>query len=120
MFRRMFGGDEAAQFRFLHPRCIITIISTVIMIVGFLITQIEEFAFIFPVVMLFVWGFGVIKNLFGVTTIGAIFANNMMITIILFLILVFAAYLVGIFFALIGLGRWIYLMVKFNKMKNNG
>lgn len=73
------------------------------------------------VVMLFIWGWNVVKNWFGITTLGAIFSGNVVIGVILFMIYLIVAYLVGIVFAFLGVGRWIYLKMKYrNAGANNG
>lgn len=63
-------------------------------------------------VALFMWGFGAIKKLFGIGTIGAIFSGNVVFGVVIFLLCMMAAYLISIFVAFIGTGRYIYLKVK--------
>lgn len=113
MFNRIFGGTEEEQMQFLQIRSIVTIVALVITMVS---------AFFFPeasgliaAVMIFIWGWNVIKCWFGITTLGAIFSGNVVIGVILFLLYIIAAYIVGIVFAFIGVGRWIYLKIKMNK-----
>ena len=107
MFERIFGGTDAEQMQFLETRSAITLIALVVGIVGGFF--IPEAPAISAVVMLFVWGWNVVKNWFGITTVAAIFSNNIVIGVVLFLLYLIVAYLAGIVFAVLGVGRWIYL-----------
>ena len=63
-------------------------------------------------VALFMWGFGAIKRLFGIGTIGAIFSGNVVFGVVIFVLCLMVAYLISIFVAFVGVGRYIYLKVK--------
>ena len=71
MFNRIFGGSDAEQLRFLETRSIITIVALVIALVASIFSP--EALGLIAVVMLFIWGWNVVKNWFGITTLGAIF-----------------------------------------------
>lgn len=116
MFNRIFGGSDAEQLQFLEVRSIITIIAVVVAIIASFFSS-EALALI-AVVMLFIWGWNVVKNWFGTTTLGAIFSGNVVIGVILFMIYLIVAYLAGIVFAFLGVGRWIYLKVKHSNQAN--
>ncbi len=119
MFNRIFGSSDAEQLRFLETRSIITIVALVIALVASIFSP--EALGLIAVVMLFIWGWNVVKNWFGITTLGAIFSGNVVIGVILFVIYLIVAYLVGIVFAFLGVGRWIYLKMKYrNTGANNG
>lgn len=111
MFNRIFGGSDAEQLQFLEMRSIITIAVVVFALVVSIFVP-EALALI-AVVMLFIWGWNVVKNWFGITTLGAIFSGNVVIGVIIFLFYLIVAYLVGILFAFLGVGRWIYLKMKY-------
>lgn len=111
MFNRIFGGSDAAQLQFLEMRSIITIVVVVFALVASIFVP-EALALI-AVVMLFIWGWNVVRNWFGITTLGAIFSGNVAIGVIIFLFYLIVAYLVGILFAFLGVGRWIYLKMKY-------
>ena len=112
MFRRLFGTSDAQQLQFLEVRSIATIVILVVsIIVSFFLPQ--ALAAI-GAVMLFVWGWPGLKKLFGITTIGALFFNNIVIGVVLFLLYIIAAYLAGVVVAFLGIGRWIYLKVKYS------
>ena len=107
MFARIFGGTDEEQMKFLETRSIITLAALVVGIVGGFF--VSEAPAIIAVVMLFVWGWNVVKRWFGVTTVAAIFANNIVIGVVLFVLYLMVAYFAGIVFAVLGVGRWIYL-----------
>ena len=111
MFSRIFGGSDEDQLRFLEVRSIITIIALLVAFVGSFFSS--EASALVAVVMLFVWGWNVVKNWFGITTLGAIFSGNIVIGVVLFMIYLIVAYLAGIVFAFLGVGRWIYLKIKY-------
>lgn len=111
MFKKIFGGTDAEQLKFLEIRSIITIVTLVVALIASLFYP--EALGLIAVVMLFVWGWKVVKNWFGITTLAAIFAGNIVIGVILFFIYILVAYMAGLVFAFLGLGRWIYLKVKY-------
>lgn len=111
MFNRIFGGSDAEQLQFLEMRSIITIAVVIVALVASVF--VPEALSLIAVVMLFIWGWNVIKNWFGITTLSAIFSGNVVIGVIIFLFYLIVAYLVGILFAFLGVGRWIYLKMKY-------
>lgn len=113
MLSRIFGGTEEDQLRFLQIRSIITLVALVI--AGVCAPFIPEASIVLTSVIVLIWGWSVIKNWFGITTLGAIFSGNVVIGVLLFVLYLFAAYIVGIFFALIGIFRWLYLKIKMRK-----
>ena len=111
MLDRIFGGSDEEQLRFLEVRSVITILALIIAFVGsFFATEAPA---LIAVVMLFIWGWNVVKNWFGITTLGAIFSGNIVIGVVLFMIYLIVAYLAGVVFAFLGVGRWIYLKIKY-------
>ena len=111
MFKRILGGSDVEQLQFLEVRSIITIIALVVAIVASFFYA--EALGLIAVVMLFIWGWNVLKNWFGITTLGAIFSGNVVIGVFLFIVYLIVAYLAGIAFAFLGVGRWIYLKMKY-------
>ena len=105
MFKRLFGETEAQQFQYLKVRVPLTLLSIVLLVFG-------DIGGIFAGIMLFVWGWGAVKALCGIATIGAIFSGNVVFGVVIFVFYVIVAYLSGVFCALLGVGRYIYLLVK--------
>ena len=112
MFERIFGGTDAEQMEFLQIRSIVTIAAVALSLVAAIFAP--EALGIVGAVMLFVWGFGVLKAMFGITAIGILFSGNVVLGVILFLLYLMAAYFAGLVFAFVGVGRWIYLKVKYS------
>ncbi len=125
MFRRLFGETEQEQIAFLHPRAIATIVILIMVVVALLldvsglsggasaIIGVAEMGF--AIITLFVWGWPVVKGLFGITAVGAIFSGNAVIGVVLFVLYIVLAYFLGIIFAFIGTIRYIYLRIKYGK-----
>ena len=122
MFRKLFGETEQDQIQFLHPRAIATLVILALMVVALIlhavgladaIAGIAEMGV--AIVLLFVWGWPVVKGLFGITAIGAIFSGNVVIGVVLFVVYLTLAYFLGIIFAFIGTIRYIYLRIKYGK-----
>lgn len=110
MIQRLFGETTAEQLAYLQWRVIVTIISVAACALGFLVFQ-SNWTPIIAIVMLFVWGWNVVKKWFGFTTIAAIFTGNIVFGVVIFVFYVVVAYLAGVVFALVGTGRYIYLKV---------
>ena len=104
IFRKLFGETEIQEIAFLQIRVIITLISFILCFLGF--TE------LFALVMLFVWGWPVVKALFGIATVGALFTGNVILGSCIFFLYVLLSYIVGLIFAFVGTGRYIYLLVK--------
>lgn len=113
MFERIFGGSEQEQLEFLEVRSIITIAAVVVALVASLFMP--EALGLIAFVMLFVWGWSVIKSWFGITAIGVIFSGNIVWGVVIFMLYLVGAYLAGIVFSVVGVCRWIYLRVKLSK-----
>ncbi len=57
----------------------------------------------------YVWAWTFLKNFFGITTIGALFSNNLVVGIILFVVYLVIGYLIGLVAFVFGLFRYIML-----------
>lgn len=111
MLNRIFGGSDAQQLQFLETRSIITIVTLIISLVAS--AFVPEAVGLIAFVMLFVWGWSVLKNWFGITSLAALFLDNIVLGVILFFFYIVGAYLTGVVFAFLGVGRWIYLKIKY-------
>lgn len=121
IFAKLFGETEELEIQNLEKKVFLTGIGIACMLVTALLNlvKLEPVAKITGgiggialFVALFMWGFGAIKKLFGIGTIGAIFSGNVVFGVVIFLLCMMAAYLISIFVAFIGTGRYIYLKVK--------
>ena len=121
MFGRLFGETEVEQMIYLRKRVYVTAIALIAYIISgifslFDLNAITEFfaaiAMVAFIIALYLWGFGTIKTLLGYGTIGAFFSGNVIFGSVIFVICLFAAYLIGGVIAFLGVGRYIYLRVK--------
>lgn len=117
MFQRLFGNTDDIQVQYLQWRVIVTLACLAVCLAA-LIFEFNAGP-LFALVMLFVWGWGVVKSLFGVASVAAIFSGNVIFGVIIFLFYVIVAYLAGVFCAFLGVGRYIYLKVKAVKQRRN-
>lgn len=112
MFKKIFGETEEMQLAYLQKRVILTVIAvSVAAVIGIFSGELEIVGGAFGLAAMFIWGFGAIKALFGITTVGAIFSRNVVIGVILFVLLLAVAFFTGVFIGILGIGRYIYLMV---------
>lgn len=121
IFAKLFGETEELEIQNLEKKVILTAVGLACCLIGLLLLLVKlnsvgEIVYgiggIALFVALFMWGFGAIKKLFGIGTIGAIFSGNVVFGVVIFLLCMMAAYLISIFVAFIGTGRYIYLKVK--------
>ena len=110
MFAKMFGPTEEDQMQFLNGRAYITlgllVAAVIMMILDSQLLGLVTLAF------MLLWSLPVLKSLLGITTLGAIFSGNFIVGLLLFVLYLVIGYFAGLIFAALGLGRWIYLMVK--------
>ena len=121
MFEKIFGETEELQLQNLQKKVILSGIGLGGCLIGLLLLlfkldSVGEIVYgiggISLFIALFMWGFGAIKKLFGIGTIGAIFSRNVVFGVVIFVLCIMAAYLIIIFVAFLGVGRYIYLNVK--------
>lgn len=121
MFARLFGETEELQIHNLSKKVALTGIGAVCSVVGMLLSVLTldtiggialSIGGIVLFVAMFMWGFGAIKALFGIGSVGAIFSGNVVIGAVIFVVCLMVAYLISLIVALLGIGRFIYLKVK--------
>lgn len=121
MFARLFGETEELQIQNLTKKVVLTGIGIGCYVIGLICYLLKLSAIgdvfgtasgIVLLVTMFMWGFGAIKTLFGIGSVGAIFSGNVVIGAVIFVVCLMVAYLISLIVALIGIGRFIYLKVK--------
>lgn len=121
MFTRLFGENDELQIHNLQMKVILTGLGIILCIIGNIFSAIHlesvggialSVGGIVLFVALFMWGFGAIRTLLGFGTIGAIFSGNVVFGVVIFIFCVMIAYLISIIVAFLGVGRYIYLIVK--------
>lgn len=118
MIEKMFGETPEEQYQYLKPRLIATAVSFVIPVVGVLLQLlglnfggilIRFGSILFAIVML-VFGWSILKGLFGVATLGVLFSNNIVLGVIVFVLYITLGYFGGLIAAVIGLCRFLVLL----------
>ena len=118
MIRKLFGETDEEQLMYLKPRLIGFGIGIIVIIISVLL---QSFAFDFAstlftigeficVIDLLIFGWAVMRALFGVATVGALFSNNIAIGIIIFILYLLVGYMCGLIIAIIGLCRYFVLL----------
>ncbi|MGN1116027.1 MAG: hypothetical protein ACI4TH_05630 [Candidatus Ornithomonoglobus sp.] len=121
MFKKMFGGTETQQLKYLQIRVIITAITLGLMLIGGLLYLLgldtvgsgiaSAGGGAFAIVTL-VWAWSFLRAWFGWASFGALFTGNIIFGVVIMVLYLFIGYLLGLIAFLIGTGRYIYLMVK--------
>ena len=113
MFERLFGPSEEAQMAYLQKRVILTLVLVAIDVILLILGG----GFGLSYIACYIWGWGVMKALFGITTIGAIFSRNAVIAAIFIVAYLIIGAICGAFCLFLGVGRFIYLKVKYEQKK---
>lgn len=112
MFRKLFGYSESSQLAYLGPRVILTAAALILIPLSSAFGDSSVGTNVFSLIMLFVWGWPAVKALFGITAVASIFSGNVAVGAVLFVVYIMVSFLIGSFIALLGTGRWLYLLVK--------
>lgn len=121
IFAKLFGETEELEIQNLEKKVFLTGIGIVGMLVAGLLFLVKldpvgrvvgGIGGLVVLVALFKWGFGALKMLLKIGSIGALFSRNVILGAAIIVICVMAAYFVSLFVAFIGIGRYIYLKVK--------
>lgn len=112
MFSRFFGETIEQQIHYLQPRVIITLVSILLSAALGLIVSPDLFS-LFLIAAWLIWGWSAVKSLFGFGTVGALFSRNIVIACVILVFSIVVSYILGLIFALLGFGRFIYLKAKY-------
>jgi len=116
MISRMFGDSDQEQFSFLAWRSIVTLIVTVLAVLCGVLPVFGNvkhgsssgiIPLLFACVMLFVWGWPVLKRMFGFATIGSLLSGNIIVGLFILICYIILAYIVGIIVAVFGVLRFL-------------
>lgn len=113
MYKKLFGETVSEQEKYLKIRVIASIIAIAFLGIDLLFIRsgISEY---FCVIVLLMWGWSVLKALWGVTSVFSIFyiGKNIAVTVIILILYIMLGYFAGIAIFPIGVYRYISLMVK--------
>lgn len=120
MIKKLFGETEEMQFNYLQPRVVILGIGVVILLVGALLnavglsfgSSIGGLGGGICALMAFVFGWAIMKGIFGIASIGALFSGNVVIGIAIFVLFLMIGYFGGFIVAFIGICRFLVLLKK--------
>ena len=118
MIKRLFGETEEEQFNYLKPRLIALGVGTVVLLISLLLewmgVGLYEIFYMLGaavwVITLLIFGWAIMRGLFGIATIGALFSRNVVIGVIIFTVYILLGYLGGLVVAVIGLCRFLMLL----------
>ena len=113
MFERLFGETEQEQLLYLKKKVAITAIFIIIDIIALIATGEAGLS----IIVVYVWGWGAMKALFGITAIGSVFSGNAVMAAIFIGVYILLGAVCGAICMLLGIARFIYLMVKLHQSK---
>lgn len=120
MVQKLFGETEEEQIRYLKPRLLAIAAAIVCGAVGAILQAVGlDIAGAFYVIAegilviaLWVFGWAILRGLFGIASIGMLFSNNVVLGVIIFFIYLMVGYIGGAIVAVIGLCRFLVLKKK--------
>lgn len=111
MFRKLFGETDEEQLAYLQKKVIITAVCAVLDIAVLIFAQ----GILFLPLCGYYWGWGFIRAYFGITTFGAIFSRNVVVGALIIGVFLVLGGIVGAVTMALGVGRYIFLKVKYAK-----
>lgn len=120
MIQKLFGETEEEQYRYLKSRFKAFGVGLAMMAIGILLGFIGiefgrifyEVGIAFCAIMFLVFGWAIMRGLFGIATVGALFSGNVVFGCAIFVLYLVIGYLGGIIVAIIGLCRFLVLSKK--------
>ena len=117
MIKKLFGETDEKQFMYLKPRLIALGVGIVLLLIGFLLMQVgtsfgETIGSLGTVIVLFIFGWSIMRGLLGFASIGALFSGNIVVGVVIFVLFIMIGYLGGFFVAFVGLCRFFMLLKK--------
>lgn len=118
MIKKLFGQTEEEQFNYLQPRVITLVVGILLLLIGLGIMKLglgEVVALIgelICVIVLLIFGWAIMRGLFGFVTVGTLFSGNPVVGIVILILFVGIGYIGGVFVAVIGICRYLVLLKK--------
>ena len=111
MYKKLFGETLEEQKRYLQLRVILSVIAIVALLLDLLIFKVG-FGEKICVIVLLMWGWSILKAIWGVTSLLSIFSLgfNFVITIVILIGFILVGYLGGILVFPIGVYRYICIL----------
>lgn len=118
MIKKLFGQTEEEQFNYLQPRVIALLVGILFLLVGVgfmklgLGEAVAGIGEVICVIVLLMFGWAIMKGLFGFATVGTLFSGNPVVGLVILVLFVMVGYLGGFLVALIGTCRYLVLLKK--------
>lgn len=120
MTRKLFGETEEEQYRYLKPRLIAFGVGITALLIGLVLMQftaslgssIGNIGVGICMIVMLIFGWSIMRGIFGYATVGALFSGNVVIGVVIFVVYVLIGYLGGFVVAFIGLCRFLVLLKK--------
>ena len=109
MIKKLFGETEEAQLAYLQPRLIALGVGVIFLLIGFLLMKLgvpfgDEIGSLgvgICVITLLIFGWAIMRGLFGFVTVGTLFSGNPVVGIVILILFVGIGYIGGVFVAVI-------------------
>lgn len=118
MTEKLFGETPEEQYRYLKSRLSAAAAAIIVILVGMLLELLHldfggavvDIGTILLAIVMLVFGWAILRGYFGVASLGALFSNNVVLGVIIFVLYILLGYIVGLIVAVIGLSRFLVLM----------
>lgn len=125
MIKKLFGETEEEQFRYLKPRLIALGVGGVALLISLLLelmgVGLYEILYILGaavcVITLLMFGWAIMRGLFGIATLGVLFSRNVVVGVIIFVLYILLGYIGGLVVAVIGLCRFLVILKQLKQRK---
>ncbi|MCI5500232.1 MAG: hypothetical protein MR419_12015 [Clostridiales bacterium] len=125
MIKKLFGETEEEQFRYLKPRLIALGVGGVALLISLLLelmgVGLYEIFYILGaavcVITLLMFGWAIMRGLFGIATLGVLFSRNVVVGVIIFVLYILLGYIGGLVVAVIGLCRFLVILKQLKQRK---
>ena len=125
MIKKLFGETEEEQFRYLKPRLIALGVGGVALLISLLLelmgVGLYEILYILGdavfVITLVMFGWAIMRGVFGIATLGVLFSRNVVVGVIIFVLYILLGYIGGLVVAVIGLCRFLVILKQLKQRK---
>ena len=120
MLKKLFGETDEEQFAYLKPRLIVLGVAAVLVLIAWLLSltgagiseMILSAGQLVWIIITLNFGWAILRGLFGIASIGALFSRNFIFGAAIFVIYIMVGWVGGIVVSVIGLCRFLVLLKK--------
>lgn len=120
MLKKLFGETDEEQFSYLKPRLIVLGVAAVLVLIAWLLSltgagiseMILSVGQLVWIIITLNFGWAILRGLFGIASIGALFSRNFIFGAAIFVIYIMVGWVGGIVVSVIGLCRFLVLLKK--------